>query len=335
MKLRRLSEGERQGVSGSFAGEMEGDGLSPVEDLQHDLDWAQRILDDRTLVPVQQKKSQEKPHSALHLIWGIILVLIVIFVRRLPRFPGVVRPDRVNLGDPLMYWEVKSLIGDNPEEGMQLRLRNNPQTVKGFVDFALLSRESLDRREKSRQRIYKFQREIVDAFDPILRITDRMASTVRQLPPIAESLPENAEELRDQLRHLYDAEVSASDQKDEFIDRWSVNRMRKELYPDPRVASALRRLIEIDSTHMHKKMMMLEFLSGEAMKATEGATISPGVRRELLALDARFKAAATEAERETAACMELLPPQDHWILLLFVDRLPHTTLPSPLAASLN
>ncbi|CDI87119.1 hypothetical protein, conserved [Eimeria praecox] len=349
MEQRRLSEGGRQGGSGSPAGGMDGD-LSSVDDMQQHVEWAQKILDDRTLVPIQQKRVQEKPHSVLHLLWGAALVLLVIFMRRLPRFPGVIVPERLEQGDPLMYWEAKNIIGDNPEEGMQLRLRNNPHVAQGFHDFAQLSRESFDRRDKSAQRIHEFQKQMVAAFNPkncgrscntslklklqpaafnpVIVVTDRMVSLVKQLPPLAETLPRNAEELRAQLQHLVEAEAAASDKKDEFLDEWNINRMRKDLYSNPMVATALRRLVDIDSTYMHKRIALLEFLVSEAMKATEGAVISPVVKKEMQSLESKAQAAAAEAAKAAEACMELLPKQDHWMLLLFVEKLGQAPTPS-------
>ncbi|CDJ31290.1 uncharacterized protein EMH_0036470 [Eimeria mitis] len=306
--------------------------LSSAEDLQQHVEWAQRILDDRTLVPVQHKKVVEKPHSVLHLLWGAALVLLIIFVRRLPRFPGVVVPDRLDQGDPLLYWESKNIIGDNPEEGMQLRLRNNPHVAKGFHEFAQLSKESFDRRDKASQRIHNFQKQMVAAFNPLIVITDRMNNLLKQLPPLAESFPSNAEDLRAQLQHLCETEAAASDKKDEFLEDWNVNRMRKELYSDPMVATALRNLVDIDSAYMHKKIAMLEFLVSEAMKATEGTSMSPIVMKEIQFLESKYKAAASEAERQAAACMNLLPPQDHWLLLLFVEHLAAAPPPSPAPA---
>ncbi|CDJ56118.1 hypothetical protein, conserved [Eimeria maxima] len=334
MESRRLAEEGGQGGPGSPSGEMAG-GMSSADDLQHHIEWAQRILDDRTLVPLQQKRVQDKPHSVLHLLWGAVLVLLVIFVRRLPRFPGVIVPQRLDQGDPLMYWESKSLIGDNPEEGMQRRLRNNPHVIKGFLDFAQLSRDSLGRRDKASQRIHNFQKQMVAAFSPLIVVTDRMTSLLKHFPPQADSLPDNADELRTQLQHLVEEENAASDSKDEILEELITSKMRKDLYSDPMVATALRRLMDIDSTCMHKKIEMLDFLTNEAMKATNETSVSKIMKKELQSLEKKYKAVAEDAEREAAACMALLPPQDHWLLLLFVERLGEVPAPATTAANPN
>ncbi|CDJ39371.1 hypothetical protein, conserved [Eimeria tenella] len=319
LRQRRLDIGGDRGGAAPSNTEYQDD-MVPLSELQRRLDFEQKVFDDRTIVPSIKWKVPERPHSSLHLIWGALLLLVVLFVRRLPRFPGV-KPARAEPGDPLMYWEAKNILGENPKEGLQRRLRANPHLLKGFSEFAQLSKESLDRRDKTAQRIYSYQREMVDAFNPLLIVTDRIEALLKQLPPQAQTLPPNAKELRTQLQLLSEAEANKSYKKAEFLENWDRGRMKRELYTDPAVINSLRQLMDFDSAHMRKKIALLEFLTNEASKAVNGCSIAPVVKRELQALETKVQHAANDAQREAAKCMELLPPQDRWMLLLFVDHI--------------
>lgn len=292
--------------------------------LREQISFAQKLFDDRTVIQRIQKKARLPQYSSLHLLLGAVLLLVVVFVRRLPRFPGGKVAESVDEGDPLTFWEAKQIVGENPNEGLLKRLRAaEPHVAKGFHDFAQLSKESFDRREKCEQHIYNFQKQLVQALNPLIILTDRMASLLKQLPPQSETTPQNAEDLEAHLQLLSEVKVPASEQKAAFLGEWTAMRMKQDLYSDPEISNALGRMFSAEDAYMRRKIAMLDFQIRAAMKAKErGNSLPPTFQKELQSLEAKVQFAASKCEREAAACLDVLPQQDHWLVLLFVEHLP-------------
>lgn len=292
--------------------------------LREQISFAQKLFDDRTVIQPVQKRVPVAQHSSLHLLWGAVLLLVVLFVRRLPRFPGGKVAESIDQGDPLTFWEAKQIVGSNANEGLLKRLRAaDPDVAKGFHDFAQLSKESFGRRDKRAQRTYNFHRQLVQVLNPLIIVTDRMASLLKQLPPQSETAPPDAEDLEAHLQFLSELEVPASEKKAAFLGEWTATRMKQELYSDPAISKALRRMLSAEAAHMRRKTAMLDFQISAALKARERGNSMPSiVRKELQSLEAKVQLAASECDREAAACLEVLPEKDRWLVLLFVEHLP-------------
>lgn len=296
-------------------------------ELREHMNFARKLFDDRTVIRPIQKERPAAQHSSLHLLWGALLLLVVLLVRRLPHFPGGKVAEGIDEGDPLTFWEAKQIAGENPNEGLLRRLRTaEPHVVNGFHDFAQLSKESFARREKKEQRTYNFQKQLVQALNPLIIVMDRMDSLLKKLPLQSAAMPPDAEEMEVRLQQLSEMEVSASKKKATFLSEWTAARMKQEL-SDPAVSNALRRVLSAEAAYMRRKIAVLDFLVNEAMKAKERRTsMYPIVQKQLQSLEAKVQLAASECEREVAACLEVLPKRDHWLALLFVEQF--TTGPS-------
>ncbi|KAL8274063.1 hypothetical protein Esti_001905 [Eimeria stiedai] len=289
------------------------------EKLRRQVELAQRLFDDRTLVPVARPKSSEQLHSSLHILWGLVLLLVVVFVRRLPRYPGGHASDRVYEGDGLRFWETKQLLGSNLNEGLLKRLADDPDSSRHFQQFSQLSEDSLERRDKFEQRMHAFQKQMIQALNPVLVLRDRITSALNQLPPRSSQPPLNADELCGRLTELSKAAEEAYEVKGSFLTRETSGKAGEELHPDPALSKALRHVMTLEVASMRFRSALLDFQVSQAMKMKGQEAKSPQpARKEMLALENKVQAVAQELNQAVAACRDVLPKHHHWMLLLFV-----------------
>ncbi|KAL8425448.1 hypothetical protein Efla_006847 [Eimeria flavescens] len=229
------------------------------EKLQRQVEFAQKLFDDRTLVPMPRPKMPEPRHRAFHIFWGIVLLLVVVFVRRLPRYPATQMPERVLEGDGLRYWETMQLLGSDIKAGLLRRLQGDPESARHFLEFSQLAKESADRRDKHEQRMYAFQKQLIQAFNPLLILRDRMGSTLDQLPPRKDKQPVNADELRAHLQALSAAAEEAFEVKNSFLREKILRKATDELHADPAVCRQLRRVMELEAAGMPRAAALLDF----------------------------------------------------------------------------
>ncbi|KAL8446770.1 hypothetical protein Emed_004772 [Eimeria media] len=314
---------DRENREASFDVEDEVQARLMSEKLRRQVELAQRLFDDRTLVPVARPKSPEHMHSSVHILWGLVLLLVVVFVRRLPRYPGGHTPDRVYEGDGLRFWETKQLLGSNLKVGLLKRLRDDPTSSRHFQEFSQLSKDSLEARDKYGQRMHSFQKQMIQALNPALVLGDRISSALNQLPPKASQPPLNAIELCDQLTEMSKAAEEAYEAKAAFLTKETAGKAGDELHPDPNVSKALRHVMTLEAASMHTKAALLDYQVSQAikMRGQEGRSPQPA-RKEMLALENKVQQASAELNQAVAACLDVLPEQHHWMLLLFVPRLP-------------
>ncbi|KAL8447762.1 hypothetical protein Emag_004170 [Eimeria magna] len=319
------SENERldREKEASFDAEDEVQARLMSEKLRRQVELAERLFDDRTLVPVARPKSPEQLHSSLHILWGVVLLLVVVFVRRLPRYPGGHTPDRIYEGDGLRFWETKQLLGSNLKVGLLKRLRDDPDSSRHFQAFSQLSEDSLESRDKFEQRMHSFQKQMIQALNPVLVLRDRITSALNQLPPRASHPPLNADELCDQLSEMSKAAEEAYEAKASFLTKETAGKAGEELHPDPAVGKALRHVMTLEAASMHTKAALLDFEVSQAIKMRGQEAKGPQpARKEILALEKKVQQASEELNQAVAVCLDVLPEQHHWMLLLFVRRLP-------------
>ncbi|KAL8429530.1 hypothetical protein ACSSS7_006542 [Eimeria intestinalis] len=294
-----------------------------TEKLRRQVELAQRLFDDRTLVPVVRPKSPEQLHSSLHILWGIVLLLVVVFVQRLPRYPGGHAADRVFEGDGLKFWEAKQLLGSNLNVGLLKRLGDDPESSRRFQEFSQLSEDSLERRDKFEQCMHTFQKQMIQALNPVLVLRDHITNALDQLPPRSSQAPLNAEELCNRLTELNKAAEQAYEAKAAFLRKETAGKAGEELHPDPAVSKALRHVMTLEAASMHSRAALLDFQVSQAirMRGQEAKSPQPA-RKEMLALENKVQLAKDELNQAVAACLEVLPEAHHWMLLLFVRHLP-------------
>lgn len=277
-----------------------------------------QIEDDMTIPPervsslIQQKRIVE--HSFFHLIWGMFLVVLILVARKLPRLSAG-RKDFITLQDELGYWDVTNLLkSSNMEQGLLPRLKNHSDALPGFLEFAFLSKESLDRREPWRQQVHAFYRSLAQQMNKYLINKEKIEAVLDSVNNKKKISAQERDYATKTATSLL-ANLKSSNVITTLLEPYIASLSGYSIYAQRNANDSVRRLLQVEKDHINATIDVLE----GKIAVLKGDRDAKGNLAESVAVEQKLLRKKQRAVIETYGALE---KSDHWMLLAFVKQLP-------------